>query len=96
MTYPKVCLRRGEETGVRAGKPWIFENQLDWADDVCKDGRIVDVLDSRMRFGRARLFHSKSEDHRPRPDARRERGHRPRFFRRRIERAWMRPPYARL
>ncbi len=22
MTYPKVCLRRGEETGVRAGKPW--------------------------------------------------------------------------
>ena len=50
MTYPKVCLRRGEETGVRAGKPWIFENQLDWADDVCKDGGIVDVLDSRMRF----------------------------------------------
>lgn len=36
MTYPKVCLRRGEETGVRAGKPWIFENQLDWADDVAK------------------------------------------------------------
>ena len=50
MTYPKVCLRRGEETGVRAGKPWIFENQLDWADDVCKDGGIVEVLDSRMRF----------------------------------------------
>ena len=50
MTYPKVCLRRGEETGVRAGKPWIFENQLDWADDVCEDGGIVDVLDSRMRF----------------------------------------------
>ena len=61
MTYPKVCLRRGEETGVRAGKPWIFENQLDWADDVCKDGGIVDVLDSRMRFAARGYFNSKSK-----------------------------------
>ena len=51
MDYPKVCLRRGEETGVRAGKPWIFENQLDWADDVCKDGGIVDVLDVLLARG---------------------------------------------
>ena len=35
MTYPKVCLRRGEETGVRAGKPMNIENQLDWADEDC-------------------------------------------------------------
>ena len=61
MTYPKVCLRRGEETGVRAGKPWIFENQLDWADDVCKDGGIVDVLDSRMRFAARGYFNSQSK-----------------------------------
>ena len=88
MTYPKVCLRRGEETGVRAGKPWIFENQLDWADDVCKDGGIVDVLDSRMRFAARGYFNSKSKitvrvltrDENEVIDRD--------FFRRRIDRAW--------
>ena len=88
MTYPKVCLRRGEEAGVRAGKPWIFENQLDWADDVCKDGGIVDVLDSRMRFAARGYFNSKSKitvrvltrDENEVIDRD--------FFRRRIERAW--------
>ena len=88
MTYPKVCLRRGEETGVRAGKPWIFENQLDWADDVCKDGGIVDVLDSRMRFAARGYVNSKSKitvrvltrDENEVIDRD--------FFRRRIERAW--------
>ena len=88
MTYPKVCLRRGEETGVRAGKPWIFENQLDWADDVCKDGGIVDVLDSRMRFAARGYFNSQSKitvrvltrDENEVIDRD--------FFRRRIERAW--------
>ena len=88
MTYPKVCLRRGEETGVRAGKPWIFENQLDWADDVCEDGGIVDVLDSRMRFAARGYFNSQSKitvrvltrDENEVIDRD--------FFRRRIERAW--------
>ena len=88
MTYPKVCLRRGEETGVRAGKPWIFENQLDWADDVCEDGGIVDVLDSRMRFAARGYFNSQSKitvrvltrDENEVIDRD--------FFRHRIERAW--------
>ena len=61
MDYPKVCLRRGEEAGVRAGKPWIFENQLDWADDICEDGGIVDVLDARMQFAARGYFNSKSK-----------------------------------
>ena len=88
MTYPKVCLRRGEETGVRAGKPWIFENQLDWADDVCKDGGIVDVLDSRMRFAARGYFNSKSKIT-VRVLTRDENEFIDRdFFRRRIERAW--------
>ena len=46
----QVCLRRGEESRVRGGAPWIFENELDWADDTCETGGIVDVLDSRLRF----------------------------------------------
>ena len=46
----QVCLRRGEESRVRGGTPWIFENELDWADDTCEKGGLVDVLDSRLRF----------------------------------------------
>ena len=88
MDYPKVCLRRGEEAGVRAGKPWIFENQLDWADDICEDGGIVDVLDARMQFAARGYFNSKSKitvrvltrDELEPIDRD--------FFRRRIERAW--------
>ena len=88
MNYPKVCLRRGEESGVRAGKPWIFENQLDWADDICEDGGIVDVLDSRMRFAARGYFNSGSKiTVRVLTRGENETIDRD-FFRRRIERAW--------
>ena len=50
MEYPKVCLRRGEEAGVLKGQRLIYDNELDWADDICTDGCVVDVLDSRQRF----------------------------------------------
>ena len=50
MVSGQVCLRRGEEARVRSGAPWIFENELDWADDTCETGGVVDVLDSRLRF----------------------------------------------
>ena len=50
MVSGQVCLRRGEEARVRGGAPWIFENELDWADDTCETGGVVDVLDSRLRF----------------------------------------------
>ena len=46
MDYPKVCLRRGEEAGVLKGQKLIYDNELDWADDICIDGCVVDVLDS--------------------------------------------------
>ncbi len=92
----QVCLRRGEESRVRGGAPWIFENELDWADDTCEKGGLVDVLDSRLRFA-ARGFWN--------PDSKicvrvltrdadetidRE------FFRRRLLRAWGIPPEPRL
>ena len=50
MEYPKVCLRRGEEAGVLKGQRLIYDNELDWADDICTDGCVVDVLDSRQRL----------------------------------------------
>ena len=88
MQYPNVCLRSGEETGVRQGQPWIFENELDWADDICEDGGIVTVLDSRERFAARGFFNRRSaitvrvltRD----PEEVIDAG----FFRRRIERAW--------
>jgi 23S rRNA (cytosine1962-C5)-methyltransferase len=41
---------------VRAGACWIFDIEIDWADDVCRDGDVVDVLDSRNALPRARLL----------------------------------------
>ena len=56
MEYPKVCLRRGEEGGVLKGQRLIYDNELDWADDICTDGCVVDVLDSRQRFAARGFF----------------------------------------
>ena len=61
MEYPKVCLRRGEEKDVRGGSFWIFDNEIDWYDDICLDGGIVDVIDSRMKFVARGYFNSKSK-----------------------------------
>lgn len=60
MEYPQLCLRRGEEIAVRQGAAWIYDNEIDWADDICEDGGVVDVLDSRMRFVCRGFFHSRS------------------------------------
>ena len=59
--YGKVCLRRGEDARIRAGADWIYDNELDWADDICKTGDVVDVLDSRMRFVARGFFSLKSK-----------------------------------
>ena len=61
MTYPNVCLRRGEASGVRSGQTLIFENELDWADDTCTDGCVVDVLDERLQFTARGFFNSRSK-----------------------------------
>ena len=50
MDYAKVCLHRGEERDIRSGGWWVYDNEIDWIDDICTDGGIVDVLDSRMQF----------------------------------------------
>ena len=61
MSYSQVCLRRGEERDLQAGSVWIFDNELDWVDDTCCDGCVVDVLDSRMRFAARGFYNSKSK-----------------------------------
>ena len=88
MEYGKVCLRRGEEKDIRGGSYWIFDNEIDWYDDICPDGGIVDVIDSRMKFVARGYFNSKSKivvrvltrDKNEEINAD--------FFRRKIEAAW--------
>lgn len=61
MEYPQVCLRRGEDEAIRKGGYWIFDNEIDWADEDCEDGGVVDVLDSRMRFVCRGFFNAQSK-----------------------------------
>ena len=61
MSRGQVCLRRGEEQDVRGGKLWIYDNEIDWVDDACRDGEVVEVLDSRMRFLAKGFFNSRSK-----------------------------------
>lgn len=84
----QVCLRRGEEKDLRAGSLWIYDNEIDWADNACKDGDVVEVLNSRMKFEAWGFFNAQSKitvrvlsrDHSESIDAD--------FFRRRIRAAW--------
>ena len=88
MELGQVCLRRGEEGDLLGGGLWVFDNEIDWADDRCEDGAVVEVLDSRCRFLAKGFFNGKSKivvrvltrDRTETVDAD--------FFRRRIRAAW--------
>ena len=88
MEYGRVCLRRGEAKDLRQGSVWIFDNEIDWVDDLCTDGSIVEIVDSRLKFVAYGYFNSKSKicvrvlsrDKHAVIDKE--------FFRERIERAW--------
>ena len=88
MANAQVCLCRGEDAAVRAGSCWIFDNEIDWADDVCEDGGVVDVLSSRMEF-LARGFFNRCSKITVRVLTRdRDEPIDREFFRRRIAAAW--------
>ena len=84
----QVCLNRGEEKDVENGSLWIYDNDIDWCTDTCRDGDVVTVLDSRRRFCAKGFFNSKSKivvrvltrD----PEETIDHG----FFHKRIRRAW--------
>lgn len=61
MKLGKVCLRRGEEADIRGGGCWIFDNEIDWVDDICEPGGVVEIIDSRMRFVARGYFNPKSK-----------------------------------
>ena len=88
MEYGTVCLRRGEEKDLLAGGLWIYDNEIDWADDVCTDGDVVDVVDSRMRFVARGYFNSRSKIAVRVLTRDRDEAIDRDFFRRRLEAAW--------
>lgn len=61
MAIGQVCLRRGEEQDLQSGELWVFDNEIDWADDLCADGEVVEVLDSRLRFLAKGFFNRNSK-----------------------------------
>jgi len=61
MQYSTVCLRRGEEKDIAAGSLWIYDNEIDWVDDTCRDGGVVRVVDSKMRFCALGFFNAGSK-----------------------------------
>lgn len=84
----QVCLNRGEEQDIENGSLWIYDNEIDWCTDTCRDGDVVTVLDSRRRFCAKGFFNSKSKivvrvlTRDKDEEINRE------FFRKRITRAW--------
>ena len=88
MARGQVCLRRGEDRELRAGKLWVYDNEIDWADDLCRDGDVVEVLDSHLSFVALGFFNACSRitvrvltrDRNETVDAA--------FFRRRLRAAW--------
>lgn len=88
MNYAKACLRRGEDARIRAGSAIVYDNEIDWVDDVAQSGDVVDLLDSRMHFLARGFLHTTSRialriltrDEQEMIDAE--------FFRKRLTRAW--------
>ena len=61
MEYGQVCLRRGEERSLRGGRLRIYENEIEWVDDLCRNGEIVEVIDSREHFVAYGFFNALSK-----------------------------------
>ena len=61
MEYGQVCLRRGEERALRGGRLRIYENEIEWVDDLCVNGEIVEVIDSREQFVAYGFFNALSK-----------------------------------
>lgn len=61
MAYGEVRLRRGEDRGLKAGGCWIYDNQVAWVDEGCRDGGVVDVTGSDGKFLGRGFFNSQSK-----------------------------------
>ena len=60
MEMGQVCLRRGEETELLRGRCWVYDNEASWADESCRNGDVVEVIDHRGNFVAKGFFHGDS------------------------------------
>ena len=61
MEYGQVCLRPGEALDLRGGRLLIYENEIQWVDDTCQNGDVVEVLDDREHFVAYGFFNALSK-----------------------------------
>lgn len=61
MEYGEVRLRRGEERELRAGKQWVFDNEIAWVDEDCRPGGVVTVTDGAGDFVARGFFNGDSK-----------------------------------
>ena len=61
MELGQVCLHRGEEQDIAAGSLWIYDNEIDWCDDLCRNGAVVEIIDSRHKFAAYGFFNAQSK-----------------------------------
>ena len=61
MEYGQVCLRRGEEKDLRSGRRWVFDNEISWADETCKNGDIIELIDHNEKFVAYGFFNAQSK-----------------------------------
>ena len=61
MARGQVCLRRGAAEKLLHGGCWVYDNEIDWVDELCTDGSVIEILDSRMRFLASGFFNSRSK-----------------------------------
>lgn len=61
MELGQVCLHRGEEQDIAAGSLWIYDNEIDWCDDLCRNGDVVEIIDSRHKFAAYGFFNAQSK-----------------------------------
>ena len=88
MRRGQVCLRRGEEQDIRGGSLWVYDNEIDWVDELCRDGETVELIDRRGDFLAWGWFNSKSRITVRVLTRDRDEAIDRSFFRRRIEQAW--------
>ncbi len=88
MQSGQVCLRRGEEKDILSGALWIYDNEIDWVDETCRDGDVVEIIDSRMRFLARGFFNSRSKITVRVLTRQKDEPIDAAFFRRRLQAAW--------
>jgi 23S rRNA (cytosine1962-C5)-methyltransferase len=61
MERAKIVLRPREEDRIRAGHPWVYDNEIAKVEGVAEAGSEVEVLDSRRRMLGAAFYNPKSK-----------------------------------